>query len=704
MAKEDDKKVFNNEDLKRMYDRSETQFKGLFSEQRSNLQLVVGNHYPKRNSQFWNKLRTNRNLSKQQKVRVSKNHIQKITKSYINNILAHSPGVRCAPKNKSEFSDQKDAELNQSVWYDLQKRHQFDKLKRNLVKDYIEIGEAWVKVFFDPKQGQFLGLDSEDDEDGKPKIDVDGNPLVLRRFTGDVIYERILGFNVLTDPDARSFEESRYVIYRKMLPTKDLKRQFKGDPDKQKLITESSEQTYQIFDSINSNYKDSKGQTMVMEHYFKPSYDHPNGYYYIRTEDGILFDGELPEGLFPICHVGFDEASTSARSYSIIKQLRGPQLEVNRVNSKIVEHQITLGDDKIVTQGGANLTPGGTTHGVKEIKSTGPITHLPGRTGDQYLAYLQQQIDEMYFLASVNEDSQDKESANLDPYAMLFRSMKDKKRFVIYATKFESFLRDICDKSLRLARAYYDDEMVIQVLDKKERVNIPEFRESSDLSFDITIEPQGDDIETQMGKQLTLNNILQFTGSTLAPENVGKIIRAMPFLNNEQMFDDLTIDHDNILSDIVNMDRGTMINASPSDNHPFYIQRLNHRMKMKDFQFLDPIVQQNYQIKLQQHEQVLQQQTEAAAAASSGFVPSGGFSVTCDIRVPRADDPSKTERAKIPVESLDWLIKRLNEQGTTQALLQSLPENAQADIGTAVSQTSLPPDQGAARPPNQGVA
>lgn len=704
MADKKDEKKFGIADLNRMYQKSDNQFQALFAEQRSNLQLVAGHHYARRGTAFWRKIRNNTHLSKDQKVRVTKNHIQKITKSYVNNIVAHSPGVHVKPKNKSEFSDQKDAELNESVWYDIRKRHNFDRLTQQLAKDFIEIGEAWVKVFFDPKKGQFLGLDAEVDDDGKPKTNEDGDFLVLRKFTGDVVFERVLGFNVLTDTEARSNEESRFVIYRKMVPTKELKAQFKDDEEKLKYINESAEQTWMLFDGVTGKFRTSKGMTMVREYYFKPSSKHPNGYYYIATEDGVLYEGELPDGVFPMCYVGFDEASTSARSFSIIKQLRGPQAEINRVNSKIIEHQITLGDDKIVTQSGATLSPGGTAHGVKEIKTNGPITHLPGRTGAQYLDYLQQQIDEMYFLAGVQEDALEKDSANLDPYSLLFRNLKQKKKFVIYATKFERFLRDICDKSLRLARRNYDDEMVVQVLDKKEQVNIPEFRDSSDLSFDIVLEPQSDDIETQMGQQIALNHALQFGGASLSPEETAELVRSMPFLHGKNVFSDRAIDQENVLSDIVNMDRGVFIPADPDDNHPYYIKRLTHRMKMKDFQFLPPEVQQNYQVKRQQHQQVQQQQLEAAARATAGQIPADGFLVTADIRVPRADDPTKTERARYPVSALDWLAKKLAEQGLTQETLQSLPLSVQANIGEALAAQSPSANQPGAPPPDQGVA
>jgi hypothetical protein len=592
-----------------------------------------------------------------------------------------------APKNASEFSDQKSAELHQSVWVDQKKRQNLGRLFQQLAKDYVEIGEAWVKVFFDPAKGQFLGFETEFDEDGEPKREKSrGEPIVLREFTGDIVYERIFGFNMLVDPAADSWEDARYVVYRKMVDTEDLKKQFEDDEDKLKYVSESSDDYHHIQLFSNSNHaKHKKPKTMVREYYYRPSSDWPNGYYYIATNEGILFEGELPHGIFPICHVGFDEATTSARSFSIIKQLRPYQAEINRAASQMAQTQVTLGSDKLVVQNGASVNPGGTAHGVKVVKASGPITHLPGRTGDQYLPYLEFQIQQMYFVSNVAEDTETKSNANLDPYTMLFRSMREKKAFTIYATKFEGFLKDIAEKALKYGKQNFSEKMVVEILDKKERVNIAEFKNADDLSFEIVLEPVTEDIESRMGRQIALNHVLQFAGSQLLPQDIGKVINNMPMVNNEEITSDLRIDDENVLSDIVAMDKGVFIPANPNDNHTFYIRRLSHRMKMKDFQFLPFEVQQAYQVKLQQHEQVMVQQQQAAAQLSSGLVPSGGFLVTTDIRVPRADDPTKTERAKVPVESLAWLLDTLEKQGQSQALLQSLPEQAQADIGAAVA-------------------
>jgi hypothetical protein len=677
-------KALDEADLNRLYTDADSAHRSLLAEQRSNVLLVAGNHYSRRGTEYWRRIRHNKSLSGNQKLRLTKNHIQKITKTYINNIVSHAPGVRIVPKNKSEFADQKSAELHNSVWQDMKKRHNLDRFFHMQAKDFIELGESWAKIFFDPEEGQHLGVEEEVDDDGNVKKRKDGESVVLNNFTGDVTFERIFGFNVLTDPGARSWDECRYVIYRKMVDMKDLKEQFEDRPDLQDKIVESSKGTFQLFEGHGGYRQSTEKQTEIRETYWKPSPEYPNGYYWIGTETAILFKGELPHGLFPICHVGFDEASTSARSFSIIKQLRPYQAEINRAASKIAETQITF-DDKIVTQTGGSVSAGGIIHGLKHVRSSGPITYLPGRAGDQYLSYLQFQIEQMYFAGNVAEDSAQKGQQNLEPYTLLFRSMREKKQFSLYAQKFECFIKEVAFKALTYAKKNYSSKMVIQVIDKKDRVNIDEFKSEDDLGFEIALEEVTDDIESMMGQQIALNHVLQFAGDKLSAEDAGQIISSMPLINDKNMLGDLTIDYDNFKSDVVSMDNGKFVPAEATDNHEYYVKKLTNRIKMKDFDFLPDPVKSNYDIKLRQHQQFLEQQMQDAAAATAGFIPSGGFLVTTDIRVPRADDPSKNERAKVPVEALAWLIERLEKQGQSQALFQSIPESSQADIGQTMA-------------------
>lgn len=670
-------------DLMTIYQQAESNNAALFAEQRSNLLLVAGNHYANKSSKFTQRLREIEGITKTQKLRLTKNHIQRITKTYINNILMYAPSVAVSPKSEAEYSDVKVAQLHNAVWSDIKERHKFPSKTRQWAKDFVEIGECIAKVFFDNSHGKFLGYDEVvDEETGEVALDENEQPIYKQAWTGDLVYERIHGFNLLTDPDARSWEECKWVIYRKMVAVDDLKKMFEDDDEgRDALVAESTRSTYKIFDSASGNYRDGQGLTMVMEHYYRPCAEYPNGYYYVAVENGILFEGELPLGIFPIVYCGFDEASTSARSFSIIKQLRPYQSEVNRAASKIAEHQITLGDDKVILSNGSTMSPGGVAHGVKAIHVTGSDPKLfAGRTGEQYAQYMQATISEMYQISMIEEDTASKDGGQIDPFAILYKSAKQRKPFVLYIAKFEEFLKEIANISLRFAKAYYSDEMLVPAIGKKEYINIAEFRSTEDLGYQIVLESVTDDLESKMGKQLSLNHLIQYAGSSLSSADMGKIARYMPYLNKEKIFEDLTQDFDNWVNDRLAMDRGQWIPPHESDNAEYLMKKIRGRMGESDFSMLPPQSQQMYQKKLDVYTQQYAERMRAIEASKAGFVPSGGFLATIDLYVPDPKDPSKQMRLRLPSESLVWLKDKLEIQGTTQEQISQFDQVDQARL------------------------
>jgi hypothetical protein len=90
-------------ELNRLYSEAESCDSELFAEQRSNVRLVAGDHYTSKNSRFWGRIRDSKQISSDSKIRLTKNHIQKITKTYQNNILSHAPGVGISAKMRMNF-------------------------------------------------------------------------------------------------------------------------------------------------------------------------------------------------------------------------------------------------------------------------------------------------------------------------------------------------------------------------------------------------------------------------------------------------------------------------------------------------------------------------------------------------------------------------------------------------------------------------
>jgi hypothetical protein len=621
-------------------------------------------------------------LSNEQKLRLTKNHIHKIIRGYVNNIVSQAPGVVPVPNNPKERQDQKAAELNKSVWQFAKVNHRLNIQIQKWAKDYCEIGEVILKVFFDPAAGRFVGYEQELDEMGQPVFDENGQPQASDRasFTGDLMFERIHGFNLLRAPEAKTMDESPYFINRKMVAVDDLKKMVQGDEDKEKLVVESMDETYYVFDNNKSRYVESKNQAMVKEFYFRPCLQYPSGYFYIATGKGILFEGELPFGIFPIIYEGFDEVSTTPRHRSIIKQLRPYQVEINRAGSKMAEHQVTLGDDKVILQNGSKVTSGPHLPGIRTMYVNGSApTVMAGRTGEQYMPYVDSQIKEIYQVANMVEDYEEKDSVQ-DPYARLYTSIKNRKKFKIYTDKFEDFLCRVCKTYLELAKQYFDENTLIPMIGRSEYVNIPEFKSIDPLNFQIKIEPMSDDIETMMGKHLVFNHLLQYVGPNLEKTDVGRIMKNMPFMNGEAAFKNLTINEDSADNIILALERGDAVQLQRYDDVEFIGKQLSSRMKEADFQLLSPQIQMQYQDIVDQCENIAAERLAAIKAGQSEFIPSGGMLTKCDFYVPDPSNTGRTTRATVPSEALDWLIKKLAEQGSAQEILMRQEQGVQADI------------------------
>ena len=103
-------------DLEKLYMDADELDKELFAEQRSNILLYSGEHYNRQRSKLYQRLRDAKSLTEEQRLRLTKNHTQKIVDEYTNHVLSSAPGVGFEPANESELADQKTAELNHAVW------------------------------------------------------------------------------------------------------------------------------------------------------------------------------------------------------------------------------------------------------------------------------------------------------------------------------------------------------------------------------------------------------------------------------------------------------------------------------------------------------------------------------------------------------------------------------------------------------------
>lgn len=698
---EEKSKTPSYDELSKLYTDGESCDKDIFSEMRSNILLCAGDYFSKKNAKWWSRIRTAKDVPSEQKVRLSKNHLHRISRTYVNNIISQSPGVMPTPNNPKELQDQKAAELNKSVWEYAKYQNHLKMKTQSWCKDFIEIGEVATKIYWNPMAGRFIGYEQQVDVNEQPMIDEAGAPVSTGKavFSGDLEFEPVYGFNLIRPSSAKTMREAPWLCIRKMVGVDELKAMVGDDEDKVKSIQASRDETFFVFDGSKSEYKQSKDQTMLKEFYFRPCYDYPHGWYSIVACGKIMFEGELPYGIFPICYEGFDEIQTTPRHRSIIKQLRPYAAEVSRSASKMAEHQVTLGDDKIILQNGSKMTTGPQLPGIRSLFVSGQApTILEGRTGAQYLDYMNSQIAEMYQVANLDYDSAEKEGGQ-DAYANLFRSMREKKKFSIYAEKFEAFLVQVCDIYLQLAKQYFDANMLIPQIGKSEYINIDEFKSQEKLCYQIKIEPVSDDMTSMMGRTLQLNHLVQYAGSQMAPDQLGRIIRNMPFANTEEIYRDLTLDDDTATNIMLMIERGQMPSPHKNDNGDYILKRMAARQKQSDYYLLSPQTQAMYDQTMQYYEQIEAQRAMEIKQAQSEFIPAGGALLAVDYYVPDPNNKTRTIRARVPAEAIDWLIKHLESQGSTQSQIAQQTTGVQSDLARMLQQNG---QAGAGMPmPNQ---
>ena len=489
-----------------------------------------------------------------------------------------------------------------------------------------------------------------------------------------------------------------------MIPRKILEAKYAHDETKMKAIDGGADDTFQWFDGVTGIYSDVKDGVQVREFYFKPGQEFPNGYFYFATNSGILEEGELQDG-FCIFSALYDESPANPRAYSVIKSCKPYQSEINRCASAIIKESIILGHTTVMYSAGSKMSTSSIGNGLKGLQYTGALPEIiPGSDGRQYEAYMTRMIGELYKIAKVPMQNDDKESAvGNDAFGMLFRTMRDKMGFSLYGEKIEKLITEIMDHSLKLARSYYDDEKVIPIVGKREQVNIEEFRDSSPDQYKIKIVPRTDDFSQMMGKSLQISQALQYIGSSLSPEMAAELVRQMPFLNDEPLLGDMTVKKDQADSVILSLDRGEEPFYFETAEHEYMLQRLTRRMNEADFPLLPQKTQMNYQERIERHTETLMAQQQEAARATAGFIPSGGGLISADYYV--SSPEGKQHRVRIPYESMDWLVKKLNDQGSSVEKIGDLPLSTQAEMGKKAGEnemTTQPQVQGQQAPAQQG--
>lgn len=685
----------NVTELKRLFDESKTALGEHLSETRTNNNLFQGNHFAKKHSKTMRGIEQ-APINDDVKIRIVKNHTNTVCKYIINSILSLAPTGTVAPKNPNELQDQKAAEIHKTVLEDWKIQNKAKSHVRKWAHDYVVSGEIFLNIFWDPTKGRKITP--------PPQYDLNGQMTQKAPFfAGDALPERIFPWDMRMDASAKNHEDAMWMGYEKMVDPSVIKKLAPDHPDIDRAIKEDADDTYKVFEANTGSYREAKGKVLLRQVYFRPCVEYPNGLYVFFTKEIELLRGELPVDkngrvFFPIKYLGFDEIPTSPRCASIIRQIRHEQMEINRCASAIAHTQLTVGFDKMLVPTGGEVETGATKSGVRIFKVPGGkqgADYIQGRSGDQFLSTLQQNISEIYSKTGVPE-RWDEKAQDTDIMATLYKNMRQKTRFSLYGEKFSEFLIEVFEEILRLKKAYMTDEEFFMVTGKSEYQNINEFRSLDDLGYQIKIEESTDDLESKFGRYMVLTNILQYIGTNMDDNTKGLVLRNLPFANGDEITSKLTQQYDNAKNIMLALDRGEMPPVSEIADPLYVAEQLNNRIFKPDFQYLSEEIQNNYKQQVAEYNDIYIQKTRSIQRAQQGFIPADGPTVPVDGMYETYTDASgqqKTRRVQLPQASLNWLIQQMQSQGQAMGNIQQLPMGQQAQMAEQFNSTGMSPMQ-----------
>lgn len=677
--------------LNTLYTEADSADKAIFAEQRSNCLLYIGQHYQKQDSALGSFIRGAKNIPQEKKLRLTKNHIGAICDRLINStVTGQNPSVSIQARHKMEIQDKKAADIASGVWSRIKAHNKIEDQVAEFAFDFVVHGEMAAFVHFDQTKGDYLGM--ADVIDGDTNEVIDKKP----KFSGEIITRRLESFNLLRDPTAKSWHTSPYVIYREMAELEHLKL-IVDDPEKVSKLNTSADETFVVFDAQKGSYTQSGKDKVLVKHiFYRQCEKYPEGYYYLYSSDVIIAEGTL-NGVFPIVFRPYSSVTTSPRGYSIIKRLRPCQAEINRIASTIAMSQVYF-RDRMILLNGTKIANAGTMAGAVMMRVNGTSPQIQqGQSGEKYLPMLDNQISEMYQLALLQQEEEEKVS-NTDAMAMLYRSSKEKKKFSQKSAVFDSFLREICEVALETAKLFYTDEHLVPSVDRKDYINIEEFKNITKMDYSVEVKSGTADIESTLGQQLAIQHAIQYS-QNLSPEQSAILMANMPYLKDSDIAQEITADYRAKEDVFASIERGQAVEVLNYDNHKYFIKCISNRMKESSFRFLDPMIQQIYRDRLAQHEQIEADNAEKVRRAQSGFIPAGGALIPVQLYM---DPKNASKRIRLPHDALVDLYKKLNEQGSLQADLQSQIGNEGALAEMSAMMPEQPQDQTHASMPQPG--
>ena len=594
---------------------------------------------------FWNHSRLDRPRLEPWRLTLTDNRIIGIVRTELAKMGKQKPTWQVVPTTAEDAdlqASQTGEKLLGFLWRHL---HMRNKLSDALLWSRI-CGAGFWKVYWDSAKGEKVTvvLDPEGNvathpETGAPMCPADcpeGLPeghteKVLS--TGDVEIEVVSPFEFFPDPLAKEIEDAEWVIQVTVKSVEYVKQHYgvemEGDTEVAAGPAES-----RLFPSFQmggaSGYKGVK----IQEYWCKPNSKYPQGMRAVWAKGKILCQEANPYGCIP--YVMFKGIPCPGRFWptSIVEQLRGPQMELNKAKSQIAENAQRVGNPALLASKQANVQYSGVPGERVDFDDTTPNaipSYLQPPSMPQYVLQQQDRIEaSMQDISGQHDVNSAQVPAGVTAASAINLLMEaDDTRLGPAIYDMEEALGEAGTKLLELVARYWSNERTIMIAGQDQAWDVMLFKGAA-LKENTHVEVQAGSAfpQSKAARQAAIQNVLslalQYSGQPLNARDLRKVLRDYEVGGLEALFGDLGADEAQINRENGQMSQGVMLTINSFDNQEAHIAGHTEYQKSAVYQIMPEDVKQIFEKHVAEHrEQLMRSLGPMGAAPPPGAPPPG---------------------------------------------------------------------------------
>lgn len=575
----------------------------------------------------WNRGRIDRPVIEPHRVLITDNRITGIVSKELARMTKQKPAWQVVPVS-AESSDLQAAETGEKVLEYLW-RHLYMRKKLMSALRWASItGNGFWKICWDSALGEKVSIVA--DHEGSPVLHGEtGAPMKPEHFgegipeglqqktiaTGDVHVETVSPFEMLIDPIAKELQDAEWCIQQAVKSPEYVKQHFGVDVDPDTDISSGSTEA-RMFPTLEGSGSSQYRGVKLSEYWCKPNTTHPDGRRAVWAKGKMLSEGPNPYKELPYVHFQGIPVPGNIWAMGMVELLRGPQVELNKTRSQIVENAQRIGNPAILKSRQANTQYSGVPGEQIDFDDTtqnAVPTYLQPPQMPQYVLQQQDRIEQ-----SLQEISGQHEVSNAQvpagvkaASAINLLQEADDTRLGPAIYDMEETLGRAGSMLLKLVAEYWSDERTILIAGEDHAMDAMVFKGAA-LKENTHVEVQSGSAfpKSKAAKQAAIQDMLNLYfqyqgGQPMNKRQLGKVLRDLEAGGLERLFGDLSSDEGQINRENQQLSEGQPLPVNSYDNNQAHIEGHTEFQKGPSYLRLGPVVAQVMEQHVQQHRERL---------------------------------------------------------------------------------------------------